>query len=147
MKGNRYLIIHGAAKDNMEAIALCGDALRKEGIVRDTFAGKCQDREKGYPTGLPTEIPVAIPHCKDEGIRENCICLLKLERPVTFYRMDDELESIETDMVFNMAIKNPDDHLEALQNLMGFLNNTEALLKCRELPDEETAAYLEKNIG
>lgn len=147
MARNKYLIIHGTADDNMEAIAICGNALQEAGIVQETFAKKCQLREKDYPTGLPTEIPVAIPHCKDEGISENGICFLKLEKPVRFYRMDDELESIETDMVFNMAIKNPDEHLEALQNLMGFLSDADALIKCRDMTDDEVTAYLEEKIG
>lgn len=147
MGQNKYLIIRGKAKDNIEAIGMCGKALYEAGLVKDSFAGKCQEREADFPTGLPTEIPVAIPHCKDEGIVENSICFLKLETPVVFRRMDEDTESIETDMIFNMAIKNPNEHLKALQNLMQFLNNKEALEKCRTLPDEELIKYFEKNIG
>ena len=58
-----------------------------------------------YPTGLPTEIPTAIPHAKVSGIKENAICLLKLESPVIFRRLDDDTEQVETDLIFNLAIK------------------------------------------
>lgn len=147
MSSNKYLVIHGSAKDSTEAIALCGDALYEAGFVAETFAGKCQDRERDFPTGLPTDIPVAIPHCKDEGIVENAVCFLKLDHPVVFYRMDDDAESIETDMIFNMAIKDPNEHLQALQKMMAFLGNAEALEKCNTLSDEEIIEYLRENIG
>ncbi|MFQ7422717.1 MAG: PTS sugar transporter subunit IIA [Anaerostipes sp.] len=38
----------------------------------------CIEREKEYPTGLPG-IPVAIPHSKVEGIKDNCVCFLRLK--------------------------------------------------------------------
>lgn len=144
---NQYLVIHGSAKDCQEAIGLCGEALHNAGIVNERFARLCQEREKNYPTGLPTEIPTAIPHCKDEGIKENAICFLRLSEPVKFRRMDDDTEEVETDMIFNLAIKDPNEHLAALQNMMEFLNDTEALLKCKNLSDEEVAEYLREKIG
>lgn len=38
--------------------------------------------------------------------------LSKIEKSVTFYRMDSDEESIETTAVFNLAIKDGDQHLE-----------------------------------
>ena len=147
MSANKYFILRGHADNQMEAIGLCGKKLHEAGVVADTFAAKCQKREKDFPTGLPTEYPVAIPHCKDDGISENAICFLKLDKPVVFYRMDDDEQYIETDMVFNMAIKDPNEHLEALQNLMGFLSDSENLEKCRKLDDAEMIVFFEEKIG
>lgn len=146
MGTNRYLILHGSAKNRDEAITMCGDALYKAGIVSSQFGKLCIIREREYPTGLPTEIPTAIPHAKD-NITENSICFLKLDKPVTFQRMDDDTQEVQTDMIFNLAIKDPTQHLKVLQNMMAFLNDKEALLKCRTLPDEELIRYLQKNIG
>lgn len=145
--GNKYLIIHGTAKNSEEAIMLCGNALYKSGFVSEQFGRLCVEREKEYPTGLPTEVPTAIPHAKDEGIKENCICFLKLESPVAFRRMDDDMEYVETDMIFNLAIKDPNEHLKALQNMMEFLNDAETLKKCKILPDAKLIAYLQEHIG
>lgn len=147
MSKNKYLVIHGDAKDKFEAIAMCGNALCKAGYAAETYAGKCQEREKDFPTGLPTDYPVAIPHCKDEGVTENAICFLKLDKPVSFSRMDDDQESIETDMIFNLAIKDPNGHLEALQRMMAFFGEEENLLKCRNLSDQEIIAFFEEMIG
>ncbi|MGM9631193.1 PTS sugar transporter subunit IIA [Butyricicoccus sp.] len=147
MARNKYLVIHGSASSDQEAISLCGNALMEAGLVGKSFIEKCLERETEYPTGLPTDIPTAIPHCKDDSITENSICFLKLEQPVTFRRMDDDEESVETDMIFNMAIKDPNEHLEALQNLMEFLGDSEALEQCRALSDAEVVDYLQTHIG
>lgn len=145
--GNRYIVIHGSAKDNEEAIRMCGDALYSAGLVSRQFGELCMKREREYPTGLPTEIPTAIPHAKDDGIVESSVCFLKLDEPVTFKRMDDDTLDVETDMIFNLAIKDPNEHLTALQNMMTFLNDSEALLKCKTLSGDELVDYLQKNIG
>lgn len=147
MVENEYLVIHGEAQNNEEAIMLCGRALYEAGLVKETFAEKCVCREKLYPTGLPTEIPVAIPHCKDDGIKVNSVCFLKLKKPVIFYRMDDDMEKVETDMVFNLAIKNPEEHLQVLKNLMKFFSDKKTLEKCRNSSDEEIIRFFQNNIG
>lgn len=143
----KYLVIQGTANNNEEAIRLCGEALYKAGIVEEDFADLCVKREKDYPTGLPTEIPTAIPHAKTGRIKENAICLLKLESPVIFRRLDDDTEQVETDLIFNLVIKDPNEHLQVLKRMMEFLNNKEVLLKCKELSNEETIAYLTEQLG
>ena len=147
MAENKYVVIHGKAADAEEAILMCGEALYNEGIVGAEFGKNCVIREKDFPTGLPTEIPVAIPHCQDDSVKVNAICVLMLEQPVEFRRMDDEEESIMADMLFNLAVMDADEHLEALQNLMAFLNNIDMVKECREKNDEELIECLKRHIG
>lgn len=147
MNNNKYVIVEGKANNWEEAIKICGTALYEAGLVAESFAEKCRIREVEYPTGLPTKIPVAIPHCKDEGIKENSICLLKLEQPVEFFRMDDDQKSVMTDMIFNLAIKDAEGHLEALQKLMLFVNDVDKLKKCRMMQGDALVHYLEEHIG
>lgn len=146
MAALRFLVAHGTADTAEEAIRICGKVLLQDGIVADSFIEKCVAREKRFPTGLPTDIPTAIPHCKDDSITENCICFLMLSHPVTFRRMDDDTETIETDMVFNLAICDPNEHIDVLTNMMAFLGDTEALQKCRTLPDDQVIAYLQTQL-
>lgn len=147
MAENKYIVIHGKAADAEEAILMCGEALYKEGIAGPDFGKNCVVREKDFPTGLPTEIPVAIPHCQDDSVNSNAICVLRLERPVEFRRMDDDEERIMTDMLFNLAVMDANEHLEALQNLMAFLSDTDTFKECREKSDDELIEYLKKHIG
>lgn len=147
MTGNKYIIIHGSAKDDKDAIAKCAQALHEAGIVGEQFGQKCIDREKDYPTGLPTETPVAIPHCSDDSVKENAICVLLLDNPVQFRRMDDDEETIMAQMVFNLAVTDPEEHLEALKNLMAFLTNEELLQVFTTGDEGAMMKCLKENIG
>lgn len=147
MAENKYIVIRGKAENAEKAILMCGEALYKEGIVGPDFGKNCVIREKDFPTGLPTEIPAAIPHCQDNSVNSNAICVLRLEEPVEFRRMDDDEEKIMTDMIFNLAVLDADEHLEALQNLMAFLSDTGTFTLCRQKTDEELIMYLKEHIG
>lgn len=144
---NHYLAIEGEAKNWEEAIALCAKKMEESGFVDESFGRACIEREKDYPTGLPSEIPVAIPHCKVDGIKENCVCLLRLKEAIEFKRMDDDVESIQTKMVFNLAIKGGDAHLEFLQLLMQSVMDKEMMGICMEKEIDKIPEYLEKKLG
>lgn len=141
-----YLAIEGHADNWEQAIRLCGEQLRKSGNVGPKFTEACLAREVDYPTGLPSEIPVAIPHGLSDDILENTVCFLRTDTPVRFTRMDDDEEYCDTQLIFNIAVKPGEDHLNFLQQLMGLVMDTEALKKCEELPLEEIPAYLEKQL-
>ena len=91
---NRYLVIHGFARDRYEAITMCGEALYKEGLVSEQFGTLCVEREKNYPTGLPTEIPTAIPHAKSHKtvfVSSNWTGLFLLSGWMTIPRMSVQI--------------------------------------------------------
>lgn len=143
---NLYLAAEGSAENWEGAIRLCGKHLMECGNVDQDFVEGCIEREKEYPTGLPSDIPVAIPHCRCGSVKENSICFLRLDKPVQFKRMDDDEEYVETRLIFNLAIKAADDHLAFLQKLMGFVMNEDALIKCSELPLSEIPAFIEAEL-
>ena len=146
-KKNVYLATEGSADNWEQAITLCGEYMISQGSVNKDFMEACIEREKEYPTGLPADIPVAIPHSKAAGIKEKCVCFLRLDKPVRFYRMDDSEEYVDTQLVFNLAIKEADDHLEFLQKLMQFVLDVDTLNKCSEIPLDEIPAFLEEELG
>ena len=146
-KKNVYLATEGSADNWEQAITLCGEYMISQGSVNKDFMEACIEREKEYPTGLPADIPVAIPHSKAAGIKENCVCFLRLDKPVRFYRMDDSEEYVDTQLVFNLAIKEADDHLEFLQKLMQFVLDVDTLNKCSEIPLDVIPAFLEEELG
>lgn len=140
---SKFVVINGEAQNWEEAIRLCGEALVSAGYVDEAFVDGCVAREKEYPTGIPGEVPVAIPHFQGDGIQENSICLLRLKKPITFYRMDADDEYIDTQYVFNLAIKGSDNHLEYLQKLMGLVMDKTRLELCYNLPGDEASKLLE----
>lgn len=143
---HRFLAIEGRAATADEAIRLCGVALERAGCVREGFAQDCIDRELSYPTGLPTEIPVALPHCQSDAIVQSTLCYLRLVEPVAFFRMDDEEVSILTRHVFNLAIR-PGNHLDFLSNVILMLQRPEVLQQLEDMDIGAVADFLAEQLG
>lgn len=125
----KIFAIEGHADSDFGAIRLCADKLRDEGLVKDEFCANCIEREKNFPTGLPSALPVAMPHSEASGVVDDGICVLRLDEPVNFRRMDDPDVTIDAEMVFNLAVTDPKRHLKVLQNLMGLFMDEEKIEK------------------
>ena len=145
-KQNFIGVEHHAVKDAAEAIRLCGEALVAKGYTDESFIAGCIEREAEYPTGLPSVVPVAIPHCQCDGIKESSICVLRLTEPVKFYRMDDASEHVETKLVFNLAIRGADAQLSFLQKLMAFVMDEEKVRTCETGSVEEMLQFVRENL-
>ena len=136
-----YVAIEGSVSTAEEAIRLCGSALVGAGFVNEGFAQGCVDREAEFPTGICSEIPVALPHCMSEDIIKSAVCYLRLAEPVAFRRMDNDESTVLTRHVFNLAIDRG-DHLSFLSRIMGALQDPDILLGIEQMPIEEVAAFL-----
>jgi PTS system galactitol-specific IIA component len=147
MNNVELVTITGHANNWEETIKLCGEELIKKNYVDSSFIDGCIVREKEYPTGLPVEFPVAIPHSNSEGIKKDCLCFLRLDNYVKFYRMDSSEEFIKTRLIFNIAIKGHDNHLEFLQKLIGTIQNKEVMSECLNLPIEDINKLLNQLIN
>lgn len=143
---SHYIAITGQASTCEEAIRLAGQALQEAGYVGNGFIKGCTDREKEYPTGLCTDIPVAIPHCQSDEILKTGVCYLRLQEPVVFRRMDDDEETVATRHIFNLAIKGADNHMGFLQKMMGMVTDLEVLKLLESAPIEEIPALLERSL-
>ncbi|MEF2858421.1 PTS sugar transporter subunit IIA [Collinsella aerofaciens] len=141
-----FLAIEGSAETAIEAIELCGSELERQGYVTGAFARDCIEREVSYPTGICTDIPVALPHCKSDAIITSALCYLRLDSPVRFARMDDEEEFVETRHIFNLAIA-PGDHLEFLSKTMQLLADPAVLSGFENKPIGEVAEYLKTHLS
>lgn len=142
----KYVAIEAEAKDWEEALTICGDALISKDCIGKGFVTACIKREKEFPTGLPTTIPVAIPHAASNEVKTTSVCVLKLKNPVTFNRMDDSSQTIEARIVFNLAIKGSSEHIDFLQKLIAFVMDEGKVTKCLDLSIKDIPAYLEETI-
>lgn len=135
-------VIEGDAGNKEEALMLTFQKLYGEGCVENSFYEGCIQREKKFPTGLETEIPVAIPHTDSIHVKSPAVCVLKLKRPVAFSLMEDDSRQIKVDFVFNMALKSNDDQLGMLNKIIGTVQNGEFLQKAKTMFCEELEAVL-----
>lgn len=139
------IAIEGQAATSEEAIRLCAAALEARGIVGPGYAEDCLAREAEYPTGVISEVPVAIPHCRSEAILGNGLCYLRLSSPVDFRRMDDDAEAVGVRSIFNFAV-GEGDHLTVLSRTMQLVANAEAMRRVEAADIADVPALLRANI-
>ena len=111
-------VIEGSPETWEDAISLTYLKLMKEGYVKETFLKACIDREKEFPTGLPTEIPIAIPHTFAHHVVATAICVLKPDKPVRFASMENPEDTINAEFIFNLALKNEGDQVKMLRAII-----------------------------
>lgn len=126
------LVIDGKPETWKQAIESTYYVLHEHGYVRESFLSACIQREKDYPTGLPTEIGVSIPHTDAEHVLVSSICVLRLEKPVLFQAMGDSETQIKVYFVFNVALKDNNGQLSLLQSVIRLAKDSKYLLSCKE---------------
>ena len=122
------IVIEDCVNNWEEAIQCTAKELYKKGYVKEEFARFCIEREKVFPTGLNTEIPIALPHTESQYVNESSICFLRLKKPVDFVNMEDSEHYVAAQYVLNLAIKESKKQVPMLAKVIetfqdvGFLN-------------------------
>ncbi|HWQ74552.1 MAG TPA: PTS sugar transporter subunit IIA [Syntrophomonas sp.] len=124
------LVMLNVKAENMEHLMaqMCNTAFKK-GYVTDSYLEAVLEREKLYPTGLPTEImKVALPHSTDRShVQKPGIFIAQLAKPVAFKEMGEGERDVMAEMVFMLAVKGDLEQLTVLQNIVGMFTKPEAL--------------------
>ncbi len=135
----RELVMYGVeVVDAQDAIRKVGARLYECGYVRDTYVDAVAEREVGYPTGLQlTLMGVAMPHTTGSHVITPAVCIAKPTKPITFKHMGEPELEVQAEMIFMMAIKDPNAQLETLQKMMGVFTNEEAMKMFKAASNEE----------
>ena len=73
-----------------EVLKTVASNMANKGLVKQSYINAIIEREKEYPTGLPTPgVSVAIPHTDIEHVNKKSISFAVLKNPVEFYIMGD----------------------------------------------------------
>lgn len=137
------LFAENEASDWREAITLCGRMLTERGFAKPSFTQACIDRERRFPTGLPTAVGIAIPHAESAHVNRSCLCVLRLGRPVMFRRIDDPLQEIAVKVVVEIAIASDDDQTRTLSRLVRAFQDGDFLNRLSSLDEVEARAAME----
>lgn len=101
-----------------DAIRHLTGLLRRHGYVAEPYAAAVLEREKEFPTGLPTEpFGVALPHADSEHVLKTGIAVGILSEPLSFRVMGSSDESVDVRLIFLMAIREPELLIQTLQSL------------------------------
>lgn len=144
---DKHLVFTDLLFDNAEeAIRFGADKLYQAGYIKETFADSVVEREKEFPTGLPTEpFGIAIPHTDRSFVKKSGVCCMKMKKPVSFQQMGNGDETIAAHFVLLLAISDSSEHMNLLSGLMELFTNKELLMKLEQAKsEEEIIAILEK---
>ena len=131
------------AEKDSDIISLLGNKMLEKGYVKDTYVGAVIEREGSLPTGLDIgELCVAIPHTQSEHVNSSVFAVGIPKKSVKFKSMIDPSTTIDAQIVFLLAISNPDGQVELLQNLMSVFQNKELLESIRYAKSKEEISEL-----
>lgn len=105
---------------------LAQDALAA-GHVRPSFPAALLERERRYPTGLPTEVPSAIPHTDPEHVLRPGVAVAALAAPVPFGQMGTPGTTVPVRLVVLLCLTDAGAQVGALQALLARLRDTPAV--------------------
>ena len=146
MKKEDILVVDAEASDYKEAIEHAGNYLFEKGYVKENFVEECLKRELTYPTGLPSAIPIAIPHCSSKFVKKEGMCVLRLKKEVDFHRIYDIEQHVSTSLIFNLALKKDEEHVTFLQKFVLALGSEDGdfAKECLTQKKEEVAELFAK---
>lgn len=134
----KELIVIGMdVKDKTEAIEKLAERLESLGYVNGEYKNAVLEREKVFPTGLPTKgVGVAIPHTDIKYVIKSAIAVGILKKPVFFNVMGNPEEEVEVKVIFMLALKEPQLQINILRDLVNIFQNETLLEKIAESKNE-----------
>ncbi|MBC5690333.1 PTS sugar transporter subunit IIA [Mediterraneibacter sp. NSJ-55] len=134
---NQTMILTDVTAGNAEEVIrlLAGKAM-ENGLIEEEFITAVLAREKEYPTGLPTAVPIAIPHIHD-GCLKSFFSMAVLKNPVSFRCMGDPDETVEALLVFLFGITDPSYQTAVLKKFSTIFQDEETLEKLKNVTDAE----------
>lgn len=141
----RHVMVGLNAETSEEVIRTVGQMFRDTDCVKDTFIDAVIEREKVYPTGMNLKYnAIAMPHTFPKHVNRPGIALAKLDKPVTFMHMGSTGEEVHAEMIFMMAITNPEEQIKNLKKVMMVFMDETIVKKFRDAKDEEELYNLGK---
>ena len=137
------------AKDKFDLLRQAAQCLQTHGYVKESYADAVIEREKVFATGLPTVMGgVAIPHTDVEHVNTPAVCIARLRNPVDFVIMGDDTETVSVDCIFMLAMKEAHAQLTLLQNLMGILQDADALKLVKQgMSAKEICSFVKNRLS
>lgn len=123
-----------SAADALEKIATSGYKLN---LLEQTWLAAAVDREKEFPTGLPTPIPVAIPHTDSMHVKASGIGFFRLVQPVTFGEMGSTDSTVEVSIIIPLLITDPKDQVDLLMKVVTAVQDLDFMKKLMEIEDPQ----------
>ncbi|QNN53867.1 PTS sugar transporter subunit IIA [Nocardioides mesophilus] len=103
---------------------LAGSALAA-GYVHESFTEALLERERSFPTGLPTPLPSAIPHTDTVHVVRPALAAALLSDPVGFAEMGGSGREVAAELVVLLLVDEPGAQVEVLGRLLKVLQKAD----------------------
>lgn len=133
-----------SAADARDVIHQLGRRLLEAGYVKESFIEATLERERSLPTGLPLtgKVNAAIPHTEVEHVLKSGLAMATLAGPVTFQNMISPEEGVPVQLVFVLALDQPEAQVQMLQEIAGLLQKSaviDSLMAAQSFEDVRSA--------
>lgn len=130
-----------------EVLRFLGQSLLEKGYVKPGFVEALLDREREFPTGIPTgHIGVAIPHTDASYVNQTRIAVGVLNQPVLFEEMGSDEGTVPVEIVLVLAISDSNLHLTFLQKLMSLFQKHDTLSQIKKAQTPQKVITLLQSI-
>ena len=121
------------AKNAKEVIDLLSGSMYAQGLVTAEYGAQTWARELEHPTGLPTKpFCIAFPHADAQGVNRSALGVAVMHQPVQFQNMADPDESLDVELIFMLANRDPEEQIQTLRNLAMLFGQPEKLVELRD---------------
>ncbi|WP_028274554.1 PTS sugar transporter subunit IIA [Atopococcus tabaci] len=128
-----------------EALTFLSEQLLEKAYVKEDYPHAILEREKEYPTGLPSQgAGIAIPHANNDLVNETMIAIGVLTDPVVFQSMENPEQDLNISIIVMLAIKEPHGQIEMLQRVVSIIQNAELTRQIADSNDKNEVVSLIK---
>lgn len=129
----KLVCLNICAADSEAVIRKLSEMLYACGAVKDSYSDAACERERHFPTGLPTRgVYVAIPHAEAEHVNYTALAVATCSPPVPFGNMADPEEKLPVELVIMIAVADSSQQVTMLQHLADAFGESETLLALKE---------------
>ena len=130
--------------DTDELFETVGRHMIDGGFAKDSFIQALKDREKVFPTGLPSgreshgSVGVGLPHSDACHVLIPATAVIRLKKPIRFIMMGSNDVVIDARVVFMLLLEEGESQLTMLQKLMDIIQDDDFMKKIMDCasPDE-----------
>ena len=112
------------AEDRESLIRMVAGLMERQGFVKDSYGNAVWERECAYPTGIWNQGKnFAVAHTDACHVKRPAIAAVTLKTPVSFQRMDEPDQSVDIQVLFMLAVMEPEKQVFALKELFSLIQD------------------------
>jgi PTS system galactitol-specific IIA component len=92
-------------------------------------------------------VSIALPHTDIIHVKKTSICVALLTNPVTFSHMGNPNIFVEVELIFMIAILNPNEQIDTLKKLLEILQNDKVASEFKDAKDNDLYAIAKKYLN